>query len=402
MQESELPSDKLPPSTPPVRQTGALRLVAEDAKPLSRRQRQFNRLVTQIENLRKEVARTRTQMEALLAEYVARIHPLRTEEHRVRREVVRALAVAWRKPTGLGRRQRATLRDLLLAQYDFLEEHPPGPEDADLFILLDELERDAELEAEARQENRRGLLMDDDKGVFDPDTGEDDDGSNQEPAMSEEEILRAFAQQFSGGIGGASTTDGPPPSHRRTAAQKRQEQREAELEEARKRGVATIYKQLAKVLHPDLERDPVRRAEKMKLMQQLTEAHRAGDLHTLLRLELEFIHGEERRSWELGEEKLALYCDLLKEQVAELQGEKNRLVFDPRYAVFVQRYWPCTPRLSDLEDWAAQVRAVIDSLTASQVRLDSPEGKAEIRDALAAFKVRKRQVRRAPLFDDFF
>src|SRR5688572_31116004 len=41
-------------------------------------------------------------------------------------------------------------------------------------------------------------------------------------------------------------------------------------EEFRKRSIATIYKQLARVLHPDLERDYERQQEKGQLMQELT------------------------------------------------------------------------------------------------------------------------------------
>src|SRR5262249_32289123 len=63
-------------------------------------------------------------------------------------------------------------------------------------------------------------------------------------------------------------------------------------EAARARTVAIIYKQLARVLHPDLEGDGGRRKEKLQLMQELTEAYRQRDLHTLLRLEMQWIENE--------------------------------------------------------------------------------------------------------------
>jgi hypothetical protein len=60
-------------------------------------------------------------------------------------------------------------------------------------------------------------------------------------------------------------------------------------EEFRKRSIAKLYKQLARVLHPDLEQDRGLQSEKVQLMQELTEAYRQNDLHTLLRLELQWI-----------------------------------------------------------------------------------------------------------------
>ncbi len=399
MQQPELPLDDAPTPKSTARINGALRVVADGAKPLSQRQRQFNRLVSRIESLRTEIAKKRTQLDALLAEYVARIHPLRTEESRVRRGLIRGLAVVWRKPTGLGKRQRTNLRDLLRVQFSLLDDQEFGPEDGDLVILFDELERDAEREAEALRKQHEKLFGEDGEDAEAEGSKED---AEEEPELNEEEILRAFAQRFANQDGADdvhSTAEGPPPPRRQTAAQKRRAQREAELAAARKHGISTIYKQLAKVLHPDLERDPSRRAEKVRLMQQLTEAHRTGDLHTLLRLELEFIHGEERRSRELGDEKLALYCDLLKEQVAELEEEKSRLTFDPQYAVVVRRFWPYPPQPSDLRDWAKEIRAQIDSMAASQARLDGAEAKAEIREALKAFAAHQRRARRSVFFD---
>ncbi|MDQ3417913.1 MAG: hypothetical protein M3541_03900 [Acidobacteriota bacterium] len=46
------------------------------------------------------------------------------------------------------------------------------------------------------------------------------------------------------------------------------------------------------MLHPDLEQDPSLRERKTGLMQEVTAAHAGGDLHTLLRLELEWIDGD--------------------------------------------------------------------------------------------------------------
>jgi hypothetical protein len=102
-------------------------------------------------------------------------------------------------------------------------------------------------------------------------------------------------------------------------------------EELRKRSIANIYKQLARVLHPDLERDSERQKQKVQLMQELTEAYRQNDLHTLLRLEMEWIENEGGDIQRLTEEKLAVYNEVLAGQVEGLERRLSALVFHPRY-----------------------------------------------------------------------
>jgi hypothetical protein len=111
------------------------------------------------------------------------------------------------------------------------------------------------------------------------------------------------------------------------------EQQLRQAEEVRKKSIATIYKELAKILHPDLEQDPERKQRKVVLMQELTVAYRNNDLHTLLRLELEWIQGEEGNLDRMTEEKLAVYNQVLKDQVAELENQLELLPQHPRYRV---------------------------------------------------------------------
>ena len=122
-----------------------------------------------------------------------------------------------------------------------------------------------------------------------------------------------------------------PPTRGKTARQLEREKREKLAEELRKKTVATMYKQLARVLHPDLELDPERRRQKERLMQDLTVAYSNNDMHTLLRLEMEWIQREEGEIEQLTEEKLAVYNQTLKEQVQGLEQELREVPCDPRY-----------------------------------------------------------------------
>ena len=71
----------------------------------------------------------------------------------------------------------------------------------------------------------------------------------------------------------------------------------------RKDSLGSVYRRLVKELHPDLEPDPAERERKSRVMQDITAAYAGGDLHALLRLELEWLEpGGQTR---LGVESLA-------------------------------------------------------------------------------------------------
>ena len=95
---------------------------------------------------------------------------------------------------------------------------------------------------------------------------------------------------------------------------------------------------MAKLFHPDLEQDEDRKAEKVVLMQELTAAYEAKDLHALLTLELKWIHNENDHLESLTDEKLAVYLQILKEQAKELDYEKNTVFQHPQYAALVEKF----------------------------------------------------------------
>ncbi len=107
-----------------------------------------------------------------------------------------------------------------------------------------------------------------------------------------------------------------------------------ELENLQKKGLASIYKQLAKALHPDLEQDPFQKAEKEMLMKKLTNAYENDDLHTLLTLEIEWMNrvGNEENSTRLSSDaQLKIYNSILKDQIEDLQNRFETLLCHPQY-----------------------------------------------------------------------
>src|SRR5262249_15866544 len=71
------------------------------------------------------------------------------------------------------------------------------------------------------------------------------------------------------------------------------------------------------------------------LMQELTEAYRQNDLHTLLRLEMQWIENESDNIERLTEEKLGVYNEVLAGQIDGLEKRLRNLVYHPRYRPIV-------------------------------------------------------------------
>jgi hypothetical protein len=99
-------------------------------------------------------------------------------------------------------------------------------------------------------------------------------------------------------------------------------------------------------LHPDLEMDPLVKAEKEALMKKLTVAYDNQDLHTLLSLEITWMNRTASNSEshvQEAEEQLSVYNALLKDQVKSLEEELDALFMHPKF-MDIQRILAHHPR----------------------------------------------------------
>ena len=123
-------------------------------------------------------------------------------------------------------------------------------------------------------------------------------------------------------------------------------------------------------------------------MQELTAAYRNNDLHTLLRMELEWIQREKGDLERLTDEKLALYNQVLKEQVQTLEREIAQLPCHPRYQPIAMPDGAFGIRLRT--DGPAEVRLLdelILSMELSLARLQTGEAIEEVRSLIQEFSV---------------
>jgi uncharacterized protein (UPF0335 family) len=116
------------------------------------------------------------------------------------------------------------------------------------------------------------------------------------------------------------------PKRRKT---RKSEEKEARLEQAAKevsQSVRDVYRKLASALHPDRETDPVTQKQRTEQMQRVNQAYEAGDLLTLLNIQLEVEQIDADHLTSLSAERLAHYNMILKDQLNELKGEVNALI----------------------------------------------------------------------------
>ena len=132
----------------------------------------------------------------------------------------------------------------------------------------------------------------------------------------------------------ATTLPTPPPSAQEQAAQARQQARMQRLAEATtlaaradqqrlQTSAKTVYRQLARTHHPDLERDPIRQRAKTELMQEIIAAYEAGDLYALLQLMADSAHADAADA-----DVLIEYTQALHRQQIDLKNQLHALQYD--------------------------------------------------------------------------
>ena len=304
----------------------ALILSGSSASPLSAGQNRFNRLLKEIDRLRKRIESTRTELEDLTRFALTEVLPLELERARASGDLARALyqvLKAMRADPKLRRRVPRGIEDCIIElvqqglRTDLRDPHPDLPKiHKELTGATIESRRKVEfsfmrgqMEAEFRAQG-----IDVDLWGFDV---------NLPPDKAAEQLARLVAearerkQQRAAADTGADAASGT-------------RERPTPNGDAREE-ITLLYRHLAKLLHPDLEQDPARRAEKEAAMKEVTLAYKANDLLTLLRVEVEWVRGDATRVAGMDEERLARCNAMLSAQVKELKQELKVLPSDPKY-----------------------------------------------------------------------
>ena len=308
---------------------GALVLKPAAGAVLSPAQAEFNRLMAQLETARVKFERERVRLDRIMDALTHQLMPLIEETHRLDFELILHLQNAL-STYKLNKRRRESLEDLLRERARDLVADSCGLAPAQLETLqklIEEIDPDwIDRESEEMGEGfdyLRAMMEETAR-----EAGLEVDLSDIDLRQNPEEGMRKLHER----LAAAKAAAARPLSRKQTKSQIERERKQRAVEEAKQRDLKTIYKQLAKVLHPDLETNPDLRANKEEWMKRLTSAYAAGDLRELLRIELEWLGEESSNLAAAGDEKLKVYSLILKEQIDEVKSRTFTLINEPQYS----------------------------------------------------------------------
>jgi hypothetical protein len=365
----------------------------QNKQKLNKQQKAFNRLVKRLENLRKGFDKKSDKLRKQLEFYGRHIHPLEQDLALHRKEVVKLLYKSYKDEKAIPKKDKEVLIEIISSQLSDIfrfSSEKPDEEIMEIFEAVEGISYD-----KAAEEDFQAMKNEMSEAFEEMDF--DVDLNDLHNKMSEEEMARKLFEMFGNLQEQAEAKEAARPKRKKTKRQLEKEERERQIEEAKSKNIATIYKQLARIFHPDLERDPVLKSEKEDLMKQLTNAYEKNDLHTLLRLELEWIHKEESNLDELSDEKLSIYNEVLKEQVRELEEEIFMIGQHPRYAP-LQRFsmMPLGMGYIDLEREKRKLESTIKEIKKS---VDELKGKNAVRELKMIISSFKQAMARRNFFD---
>ena len=302
-------------------------------KKLSKNQDAFNKLTKRIEKLQKDIEKKQSQLDLALKIYGTDIYSTKQLVTQYRREFV-VLLWANFNTKKLAKNDQQNLKQIIrehLQIYLIELATEPDEEIKKIFNILESSSYDERLTLEKETAKQRMLA---DLKQMKADLTNID--INDEEALLNkyyEARHKIFNEQSANNNGPQQTNN-----KNKSAKQLEAERIQQEIDSIQQKNIGTIYKQLAKLFHPDLEQDIERKAEKEILMQQLTAAYEAKNLHALLTLELKWIHKENEHLESLTDEKLAVYLQILKEQAQQLEDEKREIIYQPNYSVLAQTF----------------------------------------------------------------
>ena len=294
---------------------------------LSKQQQTFNKLVKKIEKLRLDLQQLNKSLNEKLDFYAKDIYPLEKQLNELNKEEIKLLYQYFKDKKLLPVKLRKTLGEViagLLNENFSFEKGEPEDELKEIFKAVQGISYEEAVEEEFMS-MKSGL-----ESMFE-EHGFDMNFDDMHSTMTQEEIMKKAVEMQEEFKQQAREKDEKRATRKKTKKQLEKEEKERQIEEARNKNITSIYKQLAKVFHPDLEPDEEKKLEKGELMKQLTVAYENNDLHTLLSLELAWIQKEDNNPGNLADDKLGIYNEVLKEQVFELEEEIDQVLHHPRY-----------------------------------------------------------------------
>ncbi|MBL8329476.1 MAG: hypothetical protein JNJ71_11525 [Rubrivivax sp.] len=280
----------------------------------SREHRRFQQLLQRIDDARARLALWQEQLPLFAQSHQERVEPVRQRLLARRREWVFELEqlMLGRK---WGKAERQTLEMLIVDQALDLIEETADEDAAELKALYQRITGTA-FEALAQQQ------VDALKAALEEVSGLD---LGDEPAESIEQLMQRAHAHMHAQMHDPAASAGPDHGRSRRKGRGSAAQKKAQLEADRiSQTVKEVYRKLAGALHPDrapADASPAQRALMGERMARANAAYAAGDLLSLLSLQLEIEQVDLSRPAQLPLEQVRHFNRVLAEQLRELDLE---------------------------------------------------------------------------------
>jgi hypothetical protein len=274
-------------------------------------QKDFNRLVKKIEKLEVETQELSDGITHLSQRIASEYVPAQRSYKEARVDMVRVLDRAAQSGNFAKTQVKKLVHCIKDMAFDLIED---GFDE--LKEIYDRYDEDGFDQTNANAEAHTAEMMKGLMSMFGIDFDDDADVSTPEKMqayMAEKMAQEAAMHQQQQAT--KEKRDARPKTSKQT---EREEKKQLEAKNITK-AVRTIYMDLVKAFHPDLETDEDEKQRKTEIMHRVTEAYEKNDLLALLRLQLEFNRIDQDHLERLAEDQLKYYNKILREQVKELE-----------------------------------------------------------------------------------
>jgi hypothetical protein len=304
-------------------------IVKKEKSVLTSHQKTFNRLIKTVKDLQIKQEATSREIDQALQFYYDTIKPGEALLSHALIERIKIAHQFYKNPKALSKTERELFKIWLTDEIDQVCTM------SDLSKMPDEIKMIfKELNGVDYKESLAEKMETIQEQIRD-EFGMDVDLSDIDPQGSPEDILRNIFLKM--GKSAAQRHE----SFRETPKTKKQLEKESKMQavkEMQSKSLHSIYKQLVRVLHPDLEQDSQKRIWKEELMKKLTTAYDNNDLYALLSIEMEWMNSSVAKMQSQNDADLKIYNAILKDQIAELQVSIDMLFMHPRNLV-IQRFY---------------------------------------------------------------
>lgn len=364
---------------------------------LSGLQETFNRLRRKNDQLRNQLEILKKEFEHALVLYHSDLKPMERKAGNLITEFILRVKILTQDSKVLSNKEKKTLRMVFEESLELVFSILPH---GDIHDELKDLYREifGKTSVDEFHEGMSEL-----KKMFKEEGGISDiDISNLNPNDSLHETLFKLSESLNAAMSEKESFNVPPPPKQKSKKELDKEKKARDLEDLQSKGLNNVYKRLVKLLHPDLEQDPIMRNKKEGLMKRLTVAYENNDIISLLALESEWLGYVDGAIEIFNEETYKIYNSLLKDQIEELKQELKMIFLHPRYIEihhFLQNF--SEKPIEGINFALSDCRELIDQYS---LRIDDLSGKdplKKLKEALASLG-NQFEISQSPDFVDLF